>query len=101
MYATVYGRGVVLSAEESERIVNQMTERLLKTLAATTTYVEKLDQHRQEDHKQRKPHGWWSGLDSNVISLLEELDTFYAMNGQQHPPALARSQAPDHTQPDD
>lgn len=92
MYATVYGRDVMLSAEESERIVNKLTERLLQTVGATRTYIESLDKHRQESPDQPKPHGWWSGLDSNITSMLEELATFYAMNGQQPPKPLARSQ---------
>lgn len=93
MIARVHGRDVILSAEESERIFNKLTESLLQTVGATSTYIQQIDTHRQENPSQPKPHGWWSGLDSNVTRLLEELDVFYAMNGQQPPPALARSQA--------
>lgn len=99
MIATVHGRKVMLSAEESERILNRLTESLLQTISGTGTSVQNLDTHRQEKPSAPKPSGWWSGLDSNVTRLLEELAAFYAMNGQQPPRPLMRSQNENYDTP--
>jgi len=79
MLAKVHGRTVTLSPEEAERIQNNVTEEVLKSLCAVRTYIESLDNERQSKGTTAQAHGWWSGLDSNVSRLIEDLHAFYGM----------------------